>query len=193
MQSSESSDKGLPSILLGCTGAMHLLSIGDYISSLRGLGIKGLGVVVSPTAAEMTSITALQAVTDEVITEVSPTRNHITLSRRYQQMVIVPATANFLAGAAHGFTRNSVELMILAMPRPAIIVPAMNHVMWFKPATQRSVRLLEADGHVIIPPTETDAVYEAASKTLHPGLGAATPQEVAAVLRHAIQGQTNGT
>lgn len=193
MQSSESGEEGLPSILLGCTGAVQLLSIGDYISALRGLSTKSLGVVVSPTAAEMTSIATLQAVADEVITEVLPTRNHIALSRHYRQMIVVPATANFLTGAAHGFTRNSVELMVLAMPRPAIIVPAMNHIMWAKPATQRSVRLLEADGHVVIAPTETDAVYEAASKTLRPGLAAATPQEVAAAVRSAIQGQTHGT
>lgn len=187
MQLSESADDRFPSVLLGCTGAVQLLSIGDYISSLRGLRINSLGVVVSPTAAEMTSIATLRAVADEVITDVSPTRNHIALSRDYQQMIVIPATANFLAGAAHGFTRNSVELMVLAMARPAIIVPAMNHIMWSKPATQRSVQLLESDGHTVIAPTETDAVYEAASKAFCPGLAAATPQEVAAAVQLAIQ------
>ena len=110
------------------------------------------------------------------------TRNHIALSRDYQRLVVVPATANFLASAATGGARNGVELMLIAMPTPSVIVPAMNGVMWSKPAIQRNILALKEDGHTVLAPQERE-VYEAASKDFRSGVAASTPYEVANVVR----------
>jgi phosphopantothenoylcysteine decarboxylase/phosphopantothenate--cysteine ligase len=110
------------------------------------------------------------------------TRNHIALSRDYQRLVVVPATANFLASAATGGARNGVELMLIAMPTPSVIVPAMNSVMWSKPAIQRNILALKEDGHTVLAPQERE-VYEAASKGFRSGVAASTPYEVANAVR----------
>ena len=163
-------------VLVGCTGALQMLSIGDYIAAMRSVGIRRIGVVLSPSAA------SLEAIVNEVFIELPMTRNHIALSRDYQRLVVVPATANFLASAATGGARNGVELMLIAMPTPSVIVPAMNGVMWSKPAVQRNIRALKEDGHTVLAPQERE-VYEAASKDFRSGVAASTPYEVANAVR----------
>jgi len=169
-------------VLVGCTGALQMLSIGDYIAAMRSVGIRRIGVVLSPSAAAMTSPASLEAIVNEVFIELPMTRNHIALSRDYQRLVVVPATANFLASAATGGARNGVELMLIAMPTPSVIIPAMNGVMWSKPAVQRNIRALKEDGHTVLAPQERE-VYEAASKDFRSGVAASTPYEVANAVR----------
>lgn len=169
-------------VLVGCTGALQMLSIGDYIAAMRSVGIRRIGVVLSPSAAAMTSPASLEAIVNEVFIELPMNRNHIALSRDYQRLVVVPATANFLASAATGGARNGVELMLIAMPTPSVIVPAMNGVMWSKPAIQRNILALKEDGHTVLAPQERE-VYEAASKDFRSGVAASTPYEVANAVR----------
>ena len=160
-------------VLVGCTGALQMLSIGDYIAAMRSVGIRRIGVVLSPSAAAMTSPASLEAIVNEVFIELPMTRN---------RLVVVPATANFLASAATGGARNGVELMLIAMPTPSVIVPAMNGVMWSKPAIQRNILALKEDGHTVLAPQERE-VYEAASKDFRSGVAASTPYEVANAVR----------
>lgn len=169
-------------VLLGCTGALQMLSIGEYIMAMRSAGAKKIGVVLSPSAAAMTSPASLEAIVNEVFVELPMARNHIALSREYQRMAVVPATANFLAGAATGSARNAVELMLIAMPTPSVIVPAMNGAMWAKPAVQRNIATLVEDGHTVLKPTVRE-VFEAASQKFKQGVSAATPYEVARAIQ----------
>ncbi|PHP52548.1 flavoprotein [Actinomyces ruminis] len=182
------SEKLEADVLLGCTGAAQLLAIGDYIAAIKDITAGRLGIVLTPTAARFGPVPLLEAVADEVIVEITTANNHISLSRKYQQFVVVPATANYIAGAALGLARNSVELLTLAMERPTVVVPAMNETMWVKAATQRNVSALEGDGHIVLRPTKSSSVYEAASRSLRFALGAAGPIEVASAVYTAITG-----
>ncbi len=56
-------------VLVGCTGALQMLSIGDYIAAMRSVGIRRIGVVLSPSAAAMTSPASLEAIVNEVFIE----------------------------------------------------------------------------------------------------------------------------
>lgn len=69
-------------------------------------------------------------------------------------MLIVPATANILGKAAHGIADDLLSATILGCPRPIIFAPAMNPVMWEKPAVQRNLETLRQDGHVVLRPSE---------------------------------------
>ncbi|MBR3219187.1 MAG: phosphopantothenoylcysteine decarboxylase, partial [Thermoguttaceae bacterium] len=61
-------------------------------------------------------------------------------------MVVAPATANILAKAAYGIADDLVSATLLAFPGPILMAPAMNTVMWNKPATARNIRRLSEDG-----------------------------------------------
>ena len=77
---------------------------------------------------------------------------HIRLSRQADMVLVLPASADFLAKMAHGIADDLASTLILASNKPVWVVPAMNHEMWKKPATQRNVTQLQADGVTFIGP-----------------------------------------
>ena len=77
---------------------------------------------------------------------------HLELGRSADSIVVAPATAGVLSRLAAGGTDDLLSATLLAAPRRAILAPAMNHRMYEHPATQRNLRLLGDDGHVIVGP-----------------------------------------
>jgi phosphopantothenoylcysteine decarboxylase len=81
-----------------------------------------------------------------------PLGGHIELAAGTDLVVVAPATADFLAKAAHGVADDLLTTLLLAAECPVILAPAMNAAMWAKPAVQRNVRQLVEDGLGIIEP-----------------------------------------
>jgi phosphopantothenoylcysteine decarboxylase/phosphopantothenate--cysteine ligase len=77
---------------------------------------------------------------------------HIELARWADEVVIAPATADFLAKLAHGFAEDLLTTLCLATTAPITVAPAMNRQMWANPATQANVRLLKERGVRILGP-----------------------------------------
>lgn len=68
--------------------------------------------------------------------------------------IVLPATANILAKAAHGLADDLLSAALLATTVPVIFAPAMNLNMYAHPATQANLRVLRERGHHIIEPAE---------------------------------------
>lgn len=166
-----------PQILIGASGALQVLTLPEIIARFRTSGPGRIGVVLTPSAEAMTSVAAITAIADEVITRLSPERNHISLAREYDVLVVFAATANFLSAVATGAARNSLELILLAMGRPAIIVPTMNKTMWNARAVQRNAAQIRADGHLLLEPSD-GRVYEGARRELVPGTAPPSVEEI---------------
>lgn len=81
---------------------------------------------------------------------------HIELSRSAALVVVAPATADFMAKAAHGHADDLASTAVLATDKPVLFAPAMNVRMWEHPATQRNIRQLKADGALFVGPDEGD-------------------------------------
>jgi phosphopantothenoylcysteine decarboxylase/phosphopantothenate--cysteine ligase len=81
-----------------------------------------------------------------------PLGAHIELAQRAEVIVVAPATADFLAKAAAGSADDLLTTLILCAEGPVLVAPAMNASMWAKPAVQRNVEQLLADGVQVIPP-----------------------------------------
>ena len=79
---------------------------------------------------------------------------HIELSRQVDLIVVAPATANFLAKAAHGIADDLASNILLATNKPVILAPAMNVKMWDHSATQRNIKQLTLDGLKFVGPVE---------------------------------------
>ncbi|ACT57095.1 bifunctional phosphopantothenoylcysteine decarboxylase/phosphopantothenate--cysteine ligase CoaBC [Candidatus Liberibacter asiaticus] len=86
--------------------------------------------------------------------------NHIQLANECDLLVVAPASANFIAHVAHGMVYDLASAILLAKgDQPVLIAPAMNFMMWAKPATQRNVEILQKDGCYFIGP-ESGAMAE---------------------------------
>jgi phosphopantothenoylcysteine decarboxylase/phosphopantothenate--cysteine ligase len=77
---------------------------------------------------------------------------HVDLTRDAELMLVMPATANALAKAAHGLCDDLVSTAMVACPGPVVLVPTMNDVMWRSAAVRRNVALARDLGYHVIEP-----------------------------------------
>ncbi|WP_018632780.1 bifunctional phosphopantothenoylcysteine decarboxylase/phosphopantothenate--cysteine ligase CoaBC [Neomegalonema perideroedes] len=77
---------------------------------------------------------------------------HIQLSRWSDLVLVVPATADFMAKMAQGRADDLASTLVLATDKPVMIAPAMNVRMWEHPATRRNLEILRRDNVKVVGP-----------------------------------------
>jgi phosphopantothenoylcysteine decarboxylase/phosphopantothenate--cysteine ligase len=83
---------------------------------------------------------------------VYPLGAHIELAARADLVVVAPASADLLAKVAGGAADDLLTTLLLCAECPVVLAPAMNSAMWAKPAVQRNVDQIAADGGRIVQP-----------------------------------------
>lgn len=73
---------------------------------------------------------------------------HVALSDRADAVVVVPATADFLARLAAGRADDLASALILCAKGPVLVAPAMHPRMWSHPATVANAGALARMGRV---------------------------------------------
>ncbi|MGD8931772.1 MAG: bifunctional phosphopantothenoylcysteine decarboxylase/phosphopantothenate--cysteine ligase CoaBC [Chromatiales bacterium] len=124
-------------------------------------------VVMTPAAQAFVTPLTFQALSGRrVLTEVldweqEATMPHIELARWADLILVVPASADFMARLAHGMANDLLSTLCLATACPIALAPAMNRQMWLNLATQDNCRLLAARGvHLWGPQTGLQACGE---------------------------------
>jgi len=144
-------------VVLGITGGIAAYKAAELTRLLVKEGT-AVDVVMTRAATHFITPMTLQALSGKpVITELweSATPNamaHIDLSRGADAIVVAPASADFIAKLAHGLADDLLSTLCLARDCPLLVAPTMNVQMWNKPATQRNVAQLRADGVEILGP-----------------------------------------
>ncbi len=144
-------------IVLGVSGGIAAYKAAALTSLLvqRGAGVTAVMTraaerfVGSATFAALTGRPVATRVFDPAA---HPLGAHIELATRADLLVVAPATADFLSAAAHGAAADLLSTLLLCVECPVLAAPAMNAAMWAKPAVQRNVRQVEADGIRIVAP-----------------------------------------
>jgi phosphopantothenoylcysteine decarboxylase/phosphopantothenate--cysteine ligase len=129
-------------------------------SVLRGLTEAGHEVRVVPTEAALRFVgeatwAALsgQPVSPSVFDTVHEVP-HVRLGQEADLVVVVPATADLLARAAHGLADDLLTNTLLTARCPVVLVPAMHTEMWEHAATRHNVAVLRERGTVVLDPDE---------------------------------------
>lgn len=154
-------------VLLGVTGGIASYKSVWLARLLTQAGAE-VDVVMTRSATEFVGPVTFEAVTGRpVLTHlVAPGHalDHIRVPRNAQAIVVAPATADFMARAAHGEAADLLTASLLAAgpPRglldaptgamPVLIVPAMNDRMWAHPATVRNAARLRELGYEVLDP-----------------------------------------
>lgn len=160
-------------VLIGVAGSIASITVPRSILWLRHeLGVE-VRVVMTRQAATMVAPRALAVASGapvalddtpghapghDVASHNDPVVRHMDLTRWADLFLVLPASANVLAKAAHGIADDLLTTCIIAAACPVVFVPGMNEVMWRKPAVQRNVATLEADGYGVVAPVEGLAV-----------------------------------
>ena len=109
-------------------------------------------VVMTKSAKEFISPITLQALSGKPVLENmwEPTEGngmeHINQSRKSDLILVVPASANFIAKLAQGLADDLLSNICLARNCPILIAPSMNKNMWENSSTQRNISLVTQDG-----------------------------------------------
>lgn len=136
-------------VVVGVTGGIAAYKA---VSVVRALVQAGHRVTVIPTssALKFVGLPTWQAISRndvpvdlfDGVAEVT----HVALGQQADVVVVVPATAHFLANYAHGAAGDLLGTTLLATEAPVIVAPAMHTEMWNHPATQANIELLRSRG-----------------------------------------------
>ena len=138
--------------------------------------IAGRAALAFVTPLSLTTAAGGEVATDDTWFAARPDAQHLTLARA-DVTVIVGASADLLARAAHGLASDLASATLLSVRGPVLWVPAMNEQMWRHPAVQANVQTLRNWGHTFLGPAH------GAFGTLGEGAGLgrmAEPEEIAA-------------
>ncbi len=170
-------------ILLGITGGIAAYKAANLI---RGLSELGHEVTVVPTENALRfigkpTLEALSghAIETDMYQDVAQVR-HVELGQQAELILIVPATASFLARFAAGIADDLMLNAVLASNAPVIVCPAMHTEMWLNPATQANVATLVSRGVRVMEP--------ASGRLTGDDSGPGRLPEVAEIIEFAIAG-----
>ena len=130
-----------------CEAARLLMKSGAEVTAVL---TEHAAQFVTPLTFE--ALTGRPALTTEWAKHPGGPMPHIDLARNSDLILVMPATANIIAKAAHGIADDLASTLLAARRTPVIFVPAMNEAMWRAPAAARNVEALRLDGAVFLGP-----------------------------------------
>lgn len=148
-------------ILLGVTGGIAAYKAAELTRLLIKQGAD-VRVVMTPGAEAFVTPMTFQALSGNAVrtelfdAEHEAAMGHIELARWAEQVLIAPASANFLAKLGQGLADGLLSTLCLATAAPVAIAPAMNQQMWHNAATRSNLNLLTDRDIQIIGPASGD-------------------------------------
>ncbi len=144
-------------LVVGVTGGIAAYKSAILVSQLVQREA-GVSVVLTAAAREFIGAATFEALTGRAVhagifhESGHPLGPHITLAAQGEVLCVAPATADFLAKAAHGLADDLLSTLVLSFTGPVVIAPAMNTQMWEKRSVQRNIDQLRDDGYTIVDP-----------------------------------------
>jgi phosphopantothenoylcysteine decarboxylase/phosphopantothenate--cysteine ligase len=146
-------------VLLGVTGGIAAYKAPELVRRLREAGAE-VRVVMTRAAREFVGPAVLQAVSGQPVRldlwdeTAEAAMGHIELARWADQVIVAPATANFIAALTGGVANDLLTTLCLATEARVSLAPAMNRVMWMHPAVQHNCATLRSRGVRLLGPAE---------------------------------------
>jgi phosphopantothenoylcysteine decarboxylase / phosphopantothenate---cysteine ligase len=142
-------------IVLGVTGGIASYKAA-WLARLLAKAGADVDVVMTAAAQEFVTPVTFEALTGRpvhtALIAAGHALDHIALARSAHAIVVAPATADFMARAAHGHANDLLSACLLAADAPVLLVPAMNDRMWAHQQTIRNVAHLRELGYHVLDP-----------------------------------------
>ncbi len=146
-------------ILLGVTGGVALYKACEVIRLLKQEGARTR--VILSTGAEQfvnpvlfSSLSGEKTYTNADFFKVEKEIPHIALANWPELILVLPATASFLAKLRTGQASELLLAVLLASKAPVYLFPSMNTQMLNHPATQENLKILRDFGYLVYEPSE---------------------------------------
>jgi phosphopantothenoylcysteine decarboxylase / phosphopantothenate---cysteine ligase len=171
-------------VVLGVSGGIAAYKACEV---LRGLTEAGLDVRVVPTdsalhfvgEATWAALSGRPVAAD--VWDSAHEVPHVRLGQEADLVLVVPATADLMARAAHGLADDLLTSTLLTARCPVLLAPAMHTEMWEHPATRANVSTLRSRGVVVLEPAVGRLTGPDSGKGRLPD-----PEEILAVARTVL-------
>ena len=146
-------------VIICVNGGIAVYKALDIVSILKKHDID-IYVIMSKAATEFVNPLSFQALSQNaVITDMFEESKvweiqHISLAKKADLIIVVPATANILGKVANGIADDMISTTIMATKAPVVFAPAMNTNMYNNPIVQNNISKLEEYGYKFILPIE---------------------------------------
>ena len=138
-------------VVVGVSGGVAVYKALDVISRLRKKDVE-VHVIMTKSATEFVTPLSFQSLSQNMVIIdmfAEPKAweiQHISLAKKADLMLIVPATANIIGKVANGIADDMLSTTIMATKAPVVFCPAMNTNMYENPIVQRNINLLKEFG-----------------------------------------------
>ncbi|KYH29942.1 MULTISPECIES: bifunctional phosphopantothenoylcysteine decarboxylase/phosphopantothenate--cysteine ligase CoaBC [Clostridium] len=146
-------------VVVGVTGGIAAYKALDVISRLKKANLD-VNVIMTEHSTKFVSPLSFQSLSQNmVITDMFAEPKaweiqHISLAKKADLMLIVPATANIIGKVANGIADDMLSTTIMATKAPVVFAPAANTNMFMNPIVQNNIKKLREYGYKFIDPDE---------------------------------------
>jgi len=146
-------------IVIGITGGIACYKACEIISYLVREGAN-VDVIMTKNATEfITPLTIETLSKNKVVIDMFAKKEHIevehiSLARKADLVLVVPATANIIGKVANGIADDMLSTTIMATTSKVVFAPAMNNEMYNNRIVQDNIKKLKDYGYEIINPVE---------------------------------------
>lgn len=144
-------------VVIGVTGGIAVYKALDVISRLKKKDFD-VHVIMTKSAVEFVNPLSFQTLSQNIVNcdmfdepkawEIK----HISLAKKADLMLIVPATANIIGKVSSGIADDLLSTTIMATKAPVVFAPAMNTNMYTNPIVQENIGKLSRLGYDFIKP-----------------------------------------
>ena len=146
-------------IVIGITGGIACYKACEIISYLVREGAN-VDVIMTKNATEfITPLTIETLSKNKVVIDMFAKKEHIevehiSLARKADLVLVVPATANIIGKVANGIADDMLSTTIMATTSKVVFAPAMNNEMYNNRIVQDNIKKLKDYGYEFINPVE---------------------------------------
>lgn len=146
-------------IVVGVCGGIAAYKAASVISLLTKAGAK-VNVIMTKVATEFVGALTFQTLSGGPVYSdmFEPPKEwdvrHISLAKRADAFLIVPATANVIGKITSGIADDMLTTTVMATKAPVIIAPSMNTNMYQNPIVCENINKLKGLGYIFIEPGE---------------------------------------
>ena len=146
-------------VLLIITGGIAAYKSLELVRKLKEKGAEVIPVMTKAAENFVTPMSVSALAQEKVYNKLfdltdEAEMGHIELSRSSDLIVVVPASADFIAKTATGQANDLASTLILATDTKVLMAPAMNVRMWENPLTQKNIKILHNNGVKFVGPDE---------------------------------------
>jgi phosphopantothenoylcysteine decarboxylase/phosphopantothenate--cysteine ligase len=144
-------------VVLGVSGGIAVYKSCDLVSKLKKLGLN-VHVIMTKSATEFVSPLTFQSLSQNYVVSdmfAEPKTwdvEHISLAKKADLFLIVPATASVIGKIANGIADDMLTTTVMATKAPILLAPAMNTNMFENVIVQKNIEFLEGLGYKFVEP-----------------------------------------